>query len=88
MCKKVTHTYNKFWGVIRPSFSSNIIYPNPITIGTYWGDETSTTIRPVVNISNPDTVEKVRFAVWSTGDQSDIKWFDSRYNGNGSFFRT
>ena len=54
---------------------------NPTIVGTYWGNMTDITFRPVVIINNPETVEKVRFAVWTTGDQSDLKWYDANYNG-------
>lgn len=62
-------------------------YSNPSAAGTYWGNMTDTTFRPVVQISNPDAVKNVRFAVWTTGDQSDLKWYDANHNGTGGFFR-
>ena len=60
---------------------------NPTIVGTYWGNMTDITFRPVVIINNPETVEKVRFAVWTTGDQSDLKWYDANYNGIGGYFK-
>ena len=34
-CKQVTHTYNKFWGVIRPDFDeSSISVESPVDVGT------------------------------------------------------
>ena len=86
-CKRVTHNYNKFWGVIRPNFKSTTTMNNPTIVGTYWGNMTDITFRPVVIINNPETVEKVRFAVWTTGDQSDLKWYDANYNGIGGYFK-
>ena len=86
-CKRVTHNYNKFWGVIRPNFKSTTTRNNPTIVGTYWGNMTDITFRPVVIINNPETVEKVRFAVWTTGDQSDLKWYDANYNGIGGYFK-
>ena len=86
-CKGVTHNYNKFWGVIRPNFKSTTTMNNPTIVGTYWGNMTDITFRPVVIINNPETVEKVRFAVWTTGDQSDLKWYDANYNGIGGYFK-
>ena len=35
-CKKVTHNYNKFWGVIRPNFSEPP--SNPPTYSNFWVD--------------------------------------------------
>lgn len=35
-CKKVTHNYNKFWGVIRPNFSEP--HSNPPTYSNFWVD--------------------------------------------------
>ena len=86
-CKRVTHNYNKFWGVIRPNFKSTTTMNNPTIVGTYWGNMTDITFRPVVIINNPETVEKVRFAVWTTGDQRDLKWYDANYNGAGDYFK-
>ena len=86
-CKRVTHNYNKFWGVIRPNFKSTTTMNNPTIVGTYWGNMTDITFRPVVIINNPETVEKVRFALWTTGDQSDLKWYDANYNGIGGYFK-
>ena len=86
-CKRVTHNYNKFWGVIRPNFKSTTTMNNPTIVGTYWGNMTDITFRPVVIINNPETVEKVRFAVWTTGEQSDLKWYDANYNGIGGYFK-
>ena len=86
-CKRVTHNYYKFWGVIRPNFKSTTTMNNPTIVGTYWGNMTDITFRPVVIINNPETVEKVRFAVWTTGDQSDLKWYDANYNGIGGYFK-
>lgn len=60
--------------------------PNPIYKKSYWGPQTATTIRPIVEIKNPETVEKVRFPVWTADNQSDIKWVDAVHNGYGSFF--
>ena len=60
--------------------------PNPIYRKSYWGPQTSTTIRPIVEIENPETVNKVTFAVWTTDNQSDIKWLDANHNGYGSWY--
>ena len=84
-CKQVSHTYNKFWGVIRPNFKSSL--PNPSISGKYWGNMTDTTFRPVVVINNPETVKEVKFAIWTTSDQSDLKWYDARSNGVGGYFQ-
>ena len=50
--------------MIRPNFKSTTTMNNPTIVGTYWGNMTDITFRPVVIINNPETVEKVRFAVW------------------------
>ena len=60
---------------------------NPSISGTYWGSATDSTFRPVISISNPETVQNVRFAVWTTGDQSDLKWYDARFNGVKEYFQ-
>lgn len=61
--------------------------PDPTIVGTYWEKLSETTFRPVIVINNPETVKEVRFAVWSTGDQSDLKWYDANYNGAGGYFK-
>lgn len=62
-------------------------YSKPDIHSTYWGYMTDTTFRLVVVIKNPETVKEVKFAVWSTGDQSDIRWYDANYNGVGDYFK-
>ena len=61
--------------------------PNPSIVGTYWGNMADSTFRPVIVINNPETVKEVKFAVWSMGDQSDLKWYDANYNGVGGYFK-
>lgn len=67
--------------------NGNLSLPDPSIAGTYWGSRTDTTFRPVAVINNPETVKEVKFAVWSTGDQSDIKWYDANYNGEKEYFK-
>lgn len=59
-CKKVTHNYNKFWGVIRPNFSEPP--SNPPTYSNFWVDgnfyDLSETITFNVTASGAD-----RFAI-------------------------
>ena len=59
-CKKVTHNYNKFWGVIRPNFSEPP--SNPPTYSNFWIDgnfyDLSETITFNVTASGAD-----RFAI-------------------------
>ena len=62
-------------------------YPQPDISGTYWGSITDSTFRPVVSISNPEAVQNVRFAVWTTGNQSDLRWYDARFNGVKEYFQ-
>ena len=71
--------------VVRPAYV-NKHYDNPSVAGTYWGNQTDTTFRPVVVIDNPECVREVRFAVWTTGDQSDLKWYGAYHNGVGGYF--
>ena len=73
-------------GAISYDYSEPSDVPNPIYERSYWGSMSSTNIRPVVQIRNPETVEKVRFAVWTTEKQTDIKWVTANYNGYGSYF--
>ena len=65
----------------------NTIMPDPSIAGTYWGNMSNTTVRPVVVINNPESIKSVRFAVWTTGDQSDLKWYDANYNGVREYFK-
>ena len=65
----------------------NYDYSKPSIRGVYWGNATDTTFRPVVAISNPTSIKSVRFAVWSTSDQRDLKWYDANYNGAGDYFK-
>ena len=65
----------------------NTIMPDPSIAGTYWGNMSNTTVRPVVVINNPESIKSVRFAVWTTGDQSDLKWYDANYNGVHEYFK-
>ena len=65
----------------------NTIMPDPSIAGTYWGNMSTTTFRPVVVINNPESIKSVRFAVWTTADQSDLKWYDANYNGQKEYFK-
>ena len=65
----------------------NTIMPDPSIAGTYWGNMSNTTVRPVVVINNPESIKSVRFAVWTTADQSDLKWYDANYNGQKEYFK-
>ena len=68
-------------------YNGNTNIPDPSISGTYWGSTTDSTFRPVISISNPETVQNVRFAVWTTGDQSDLRWYDARFNGEKEYFQ-
>ena len=52
----------------------------------YIGSVTNETFRPCIYMSSLNGVQSVKVAVWATGDQSDLKWYDCRFNGNGTFF--
>ena len=81
----VSGYYNHPWdGVLRETASQ--VYENPSLAGTYWGNVTDTTFRPVAVINNPETVRQVKFAVWTTSDQSDLKWYNANFNGVGGYF--
>ena len=71
---------------LRPNYS-NISVSAPSIAGTYWGNMSTTTFRPVVVINNPESIKSVRFAVWTTADQSDLKWYDANYNGQKEYFK-
>jgi len=70
------------------SYTLNSELSDPIYSHSFWGYETETTRRPVVDIKNPEMVDKVRFAVWSvwTDGQNDITWYDGLYNGETCWY--
>ena len=62
-------------------------YPKPDIKGVYWGSVTDSTFRPVIVITNPESIENVRFAIWTTSDQRDLQWYDANYNGLNEYFK-
>lgn len=83
-------SFSKF---IHPNFSNTPTptYADPKVNLTYWGQETETTFRPVVEIANPETVDHVSFPTWSGVNYSDqvqnnLNWYGSVFNGGSSWF--
>ena len=92
-CDPSTYSTRQYWaGVIHDNrHGDNPVdpnMPNPIYEISYWGHQTNTTRRPVVQIKNPETVSRVRFAVWSvwTANQNDVTWYDGVFNGDKCWF--
>ena len=81
------HVYVRGKNGFEKSYNLTTDYPDPIYTRTYWGEETETTIRPVISFKNSNMVDSVKFAVWTTTNQSDIIWFDGMANGYGSYFK-
>lgn len=67
-CKKVTHNYNKFWGVIRPNFSEPPSDP-VTTTPSIWKNSDSYTV------GNSATL------TWNSVDNATGYWFSVWYKG-------
>lgn len=67
-CKKVTHNYNKFWGVIRPNFSEPP--SNPVT-----------TTPSIWKNSDSYTVGNSATLTWNSVDNATGYWFSVWYKG-------
>ena len=69
-CKKVTHNYNKFWGVIRPNFSEP--HSNPVTTTpSIWKNSDSYTVGNSATLTwnSVDNATGYWFSVWYKGEQ-------------------
>lgn len=69
-CKKVTHNYNKFWGVIRPNFSEPP--SNPVTTTpSIWKNSDSYTVGNSATLTwnSVDNATGYWFSVWYKGEQ-------------------
>ena len=69
-CKKVTHNYNKFWGVIRPNFSEPP--SDPVTTTPYiWKNSDSYTVGNSATLTwnSVDNATGYWFSVWYKGEQ-------------------
>ena len=82
----VLNNVTAYWYISSYTISGSVSVA-PSIKGGYWGSNTDTTFRPVVVINNPESIKSVRFAVWTTGDQSDLKWYDANYNGVREYFK-
>lgn len=68
-CKQVTHTYNKFWGVIRPNFKKNT---QPITTApSIWKNSDSYVVGDSVKFSwnSVENATGYWLTVWYKGEQ-------------------
>ncbi|MBU5480814.1 RICIN domain-containing protein [Blautia sp. MSJ-19] len=74
-CKQVTHTYSKFWGVIRPNFTDSDPTPTPVdpitTTPSIWTNSDSYTVGDAVKFSwnSVDHATGYWFVVWYKGEQ-------------------
>ena len=69
-CKKVTHNYNKFWGVIRPNFSEP--HSNPVTTTpSIWKNSDSYTVGNSATLTwnSVDNATGYWLSVWYKGEQ-------------------
>ncbi len=90
-CKKVTHNYNKFWGVIRPNFSEPP--SNPPTYSNFWIDgnfyDLSETITFNVTASGADRfaigIDKIGGARVVTEDCGSTYSISANRLGTGSY---
>lgn len=69
-CKKVTHNYNKFWGVIRPNFSEPPSDP-VTTTPSIWKNSDSYTVGNSATLTwnSVDNATGYWFSVWYKGEQ-------------------
>ena len=52
----------------------------------YYSEKKPDSFRICVVPKDMKEISKVQIATWTTGDQSDIKWYDARNNGVGTWF--
>ena len=85
-CKQVTHTYNKFWGVIRPNFKENI-EPTPTPIVIPQGSRTISDGEYHI-ISALDSSKALDVAWGSKENGANIQLYDNLENGDQTFYVT
>ena len=89
--KKNVAAYKTKYSISSPKCYVVPDYPstshNPIVLCTYIGAATDTYFRPCCEVEDASMVDYVRIAVWGTGNQSDLVWYDANYNGTSTYFR-